>query len=128
MSQAEKDAVDAAALAASVSSKETDLKSRLFPTQDLIAELAITCTASGLVISCASQSLDIADTFAIVADPNEIKFVRVILIYNSASDTFLFQAYEKTSQEFAGLGADEFLMVVLKQWSLAVNGAALVEV
>ena len=128
MNQTEKNSVSLAELAISVANKETDLKKRIFPSTDLKIELGISCGETGLVIDCTSTGLGLAGEITVTADGSETKCVKVLLVYNSDSDTFYFEGFEKTTGEYDDLTSDEYLLVAVNEWSVVASGTEMVVV
>lgn len=128
MTQAEKDAIDAANAAVAQAVVETALKAQVLPA-DYAGELSIDCTVSGLDITTVVTALSINDLTSIVADLSETKYARVSLIYNETSDSFYINIYEKTTGVYADLDADEYLVQQdIKEFYVVANGDTLVEV
>ena len=128
MTQVEKDAVDAAETQAAIDSKETIVKNAILPEAGLIASVLAASSASGLVITSAATNLGLNDTATVVADTTLTKFVIIKLIYNSTSDSFSIQSFEKTDGDYSDLAADETLTANIKEYSVVANGTDLVEV
>jgi len=104
------------------------LKAEILPA-NYAAELIVSSTAAGLVITTTVSELDIDDETTVVADETLTKYVLISLVYNSTSDTFGINAYEKTDGEYDSLDADEYLVQQdVSEWYVVANGDTLIEV
>jgi hypothetical protein len=126
MSQAEKDAVDAAEATARIAAKEAQLKNVLFA--DPLSGLSTNVVIDGLEITVDIVDLITDDVTNVIADVTDTKYVLVSLIYVETTDTFAIDVVEKTTGEYADLAADETLVGELGEYSVVANGDTLVEV
>jgi hypothetical protein len=127
MSQAEKDAVDAAELAAQVATTSATVVDRLL--SDPLAGVSVTTSATGLQITVDVPLLGIdSDVTNVTADPSDTKYVRVCVVYNETTEVFEVVVHEKTTGEYADLLAGELLVKQLKEYSVVAAGTDLVEV
>lgn len=126
MLQAGKDAVDANHEAANTPVIQQQIKDRLLG--DALNGLAVSVTASGLVITTDIESLVDEDETTVVADGSNTKYVRLCYIYNADTDVFSIAAHEKTTGEYAALTPPEYLVRELGEFSVVASGTELVEV
>jgi len=127
MTSEEKAVVNAANLIASVTVKESQLKGQLFPNQNLVSTLVITAVPTGLVIDINSSGLDISDQITVVADVSLTKYVKTFLIYNSTTDGFTFETYEKTDGSYLDIASDEYVLAIINEWQVLANDTEMTE-
>jgi len=121
MSQAEKDAVDAAEAVASTSAKEAAIKSEVL--HDPLEGFTIDIQASGLTLTVNINSIVVDDITTVAADPTNTKTVN--LCYVLSGDTLAVQAFEKTTGEYAALAAGDRVVKDLGEWTVPANGTTL---
>lgn len=127
MSQADKDAVDAAILGAHNSSTEALIKSRLAPVTPLDG-ITATVEASGLVLTVNINSVVVNDQTTVTSDAVATKYVKVCYIYNSTSDSLSVEVFERTDGLYDDLADDEQLAADFGEWSVGPSGVTLVKV
>lgn len=127
MTQPEKDAVDAAELVALIEGIKATIKNRLSlgsSIQGFFSPVGV----AGLVITIDVGALIVNDQTTIVADGSLTKFVNPTIIYNTTSDTFSIEVFERTDGLYADLAADEVLAFDFGEWSVVASGTTLVPV
>lgn len=124
MVQGEKDAVDQE-LADKMKAQQTDtIKGFLFPVAPTIQ---YTIDVTGLQVTINVTDLISNDITNIIADPTDTKYVLFSLVYDKTSDVIFLVAREKTTQLYAELYENEYLVQHLKEYSVAANGSNLVD-
>jgi len=104
------------------------LKAEILP-PNYAADLTISSTAAGLVITTTISELDINDETTVTADASLTKYVLISLVYNKTTDSFGINAYEKTDGEYDPLDSDEYLVQQdISEWYVVANGDTLVKV
>jgi hypothetical protein len=68
------------------------------------------------------------DSYTVVADPSAVKTIKVSLVCDQTTKAVELVIFEKTDGEYGNVPAGKRLLGHLKEYSLAANGVALVEV
>lgn len=127
MTQPEKDVVDAALLVILIAGIKETIKSRLSlgsSIQGFFSPVGI----AGLVLTINVGALIVADQTTIVADPSLTKTVNPTVIYNTNTDAFSIEVFEKTDGLYADLTSDEVLAFDFGEWTVGPAGTVLVPV
>jgi hypothetical protein len=105
---------------------EAQIKEQLLA--DPLSGRTVTAVATGLSVKVDIQDLVFGDVTVVAADPTDTKFLRISYVYNSATDTFAVEAYEKTTGMYALYEPPQYLVRELGEWFVVAGGTALVEV
>jgi hypothetical protein len=125
--QPEKDAVDAALLVILIAGIKETIKSRL-SLGSSIQGFFDPVSVAGLVLTINVGALIVDDETTIVADGALTKFVNPTIIYNTTSDDFSIEVFERTDGLYADLADDEVLAFDFGEWSVVASGTVLVPV
>jgi len=86
-----------------------------------------TCTSSLLDITSNVGTYIVNDVISIVADPDNKKFVEVVVGIDDTTGVLEMFALEKTTGEYPGVPAGKTNLVKLKEFSVPAAGTALTE-
>jgi len=103
------------------------LRDKVLP-NNYVAELTMTSTADGLVVTTTIDELDIEDQTTVVADTSLTKYVLLSLCYSDAEGIHV-EAFEKTDGMYDLLALGDYLIQQdISEWSVVANGDTLVKV
>lgn len=90
--------------------------------------LSSSAVATGLDITCNIDTILVDDVTTVIADLVLMKTVWVCYLYNSTSDTFGIEIFEKTDGLYSDFAEDEFLVKNFGEWTVAAEGTVLIPV
>lgn len=127
MTQPEKDVVIAAELVLLIDGIKETIKSRLSLDSSIVGFFSPVQTA-GLAFTIDVGALIVNDQTTVVADGSLTKTLNPTIVYNTNTDTFSIEVFEKTDGLYADLTNDEVLAFDFGEWTVAPSGTVLVPV
>lgn len=124
MTQSEKDAVDAAEIAAAAAAAEEALQNQVVPPGPL-SGVGIEVTVNGLVVNVSIEELGVDEQFTFTSDGHKSKVIRICYLYDKDEDDFVVQAYEHMVNEYVPHPSNYILVAVLAHYLLPPNGTTL---
>jgi len=86
-----------------------------------------TCTDDGLDITTNVGSAIVNDIYAVIADPDDKKYIKMSVLRDDISTDLEIHAFEKTTGEYGSTPAGKTLVGDLKEFSVVAAGIVLVE-